>query len=316
MAFKSIYTSLYLQGSLAPTVELWYWWTSTRGFGGGFFFKFVHFEVEKIKKNQIKSAKKFIKKQIKIYYIERSVQKFIFLKLLLCGDVETNPGPISIETYRSRIGNFQGVAKRMTESNVLCNFLNLTSGTFYTWKKENLSCPNTSSSPRFHSKMARIKSMNAAFLASITKKSTKCSVFFSLVNNQISINVLSSSCTSQKVTKFISTYEEDDYNWCSHENVTKISKKKKRQSNIKKRIGFQITNKDFLFLRNPISFQSNFPSVSFPFPTSQNSFDRSLLLLLAGDVESNPGPPKNSTEKKVGRPKTPKKVVGRKKNTK
>jgi len=57
MAFKSIYTSLYLQGSLAPTVELWYWWTSTRGFGGGFFFKFVQFEVEKNKKIQIKKLK-------------------------------------------------------------------------------------------------------------------------------------------------------------------------------------------------------------------------------------------------------------------
>ena len=108
--------------------------------------------------------------------------------------------------------------------------------------------------------MARIKLMNEAFLSSSSKQTTNCSVFFSLANEKLCIDFLSSTCNSQKITKFLSIYGDDEYSPCNYESVTKISVKKKRNKkpNTEKRVGFQITDKDLLFCKNPIFFRESF----------------------------------------------------------
>ena len=65
MAVKSTCTSLSSQESLlAPTMELWYWWTSTRG-GGGFRFQICSFYSRKKYKNSNKKYKEIDQKTIK-----------------------------------------------------------------------------------------------------------------------------------------------------------------------------------------------------------------------------------------------------------
>jgi len=133
--------------------------------GGGFVFKFVHFIVEKNIKIQIKSTKKFIKKQLKIYNIEKSVQKFILVKkLLLCGDVESNPGPATYQQHRMCNNKFYLTAVKLGQKNCLQQYLGMNSGQFYYWKKKNLSCPKTSLLPKNKlSKMQKIKCRKSAF---------------------------------------------------------------------------------------------------------------------------------------------------------
>ena len=62
-------------------------------------------------------------------------------KLMLCGDVELNPGPANYQKHRSSIGGFYTIAKKLSSHKCLQQILCLNSADFYFWKKVNLSGP-------------------------------------------------------------------------------------------------------------------------------------------------------------------------------
>ena len=236
-----------------------------------------------------------IKKQLKIYNIEKSVQKFILVKkLLLCGDVESNPGPATYQQHRVCNNKFYLTAVKLGQKNCLQQYLGMNSGQFYYWKKKNLSCPKTSLLPKNKlSKMQKIKCRNQLFLKASSKIIIKevtiyGSVSLRLADEELNINLVKATPDCVKLTCI--TFNRDDMYFTKEKRTDTLiwnsCKKKSRRPEMlmeKRRQGYEIIDNDYLYLVNPVYFNPRFPA---PLMNSSLGNLNSVKLLGGGDDEN------------------------------
>ena len=225
---------------------------------------------------------------------------FHLKKLMLCGDIESNPGPATYQQHRMSCNRFYSIALKTGQKTCLQQFLGMNSGQFYHWKKMNLSCPKTSLQ-KFFCKMQRMKCRNQLFMNSSSKVFIKeatinASVSIRLADEKLNIKLVRATPDYVKFTSIVferydmySTEEKrtDDLIWNSCKKKTTGSKILMDQ----RRHGYEIIHNDYLYLVNPHYFNPRFPA---PLNTSSLGNLNSVKLFGGGDDE-------NKTPKSSGR---------------
>ena len=80
---------------------------------------------------------KIRKKKLKVIITPKNVFQLVFhsKKLMLCGDIESNPGPVTYQQHRACNNRFYSTAVKIGQKSCLQQFLHINSGQFYYWKK-------------------------------------------------------------------------------------------------------------------------------------------------------------------------------------
>ena len=215
---------------------------------------------------------------------------------MLCGDIQSNPGPVTYQQHRACSNRFYSTAVKIGQKSCLQQFLHINSGQFYYWKKKNFSCPKTSLLPKVYGKMQRMKSKNELFLKPNSKvviweATTYSSVSLRLADEKMEINLVRATPDYIKFTCFTSYNKgndmysttgsrTDNYIWSSTKKSTIRSEKLVEN----RRRRYEIIDNDYLYLNNPFYFNPKFPCL-----TKNSSLDNvsSVKLLGGGTDERN-----------------------------
>ena len=84
-----------------------------------------------------------IEKYLVITITQKNVFQLVFhfKKLMLCGDIESNPGPTTYQQHRACCNRFYSTSVKIGKKTCLQQFLDMNSGQFYYWQKKELIMP-------------------------------------------------------------------------------------------------------------------------------------------------------------------------------